>query len=191
MEDFIRIWDNAVDDKLCDKIIKFFDDTSQNSPSSISDEKTITKSTFKDYFSCFIEEDEFQKEIWGKLSQYVNIYLNEFGHLKTLPLVFNGIKIKKINPYGGYHIWHYESNTSSSNGRELVWMLYLNNMPINEAETEFLYQKRKIQPIKKRLVIFPACLTHLHRGLTVYTHAKYIVSGWIYRDYNKQLEMNE
>lgn len=191
MEDFIRIWDSALNDSLCDRIINWFEITYKNFPESIVDEKQYSKSIIKDYLSCFIEDNEFQKEIYDAMSGYINSYLNDFGHLKSLPLTFNQIKVKKINPYGGYHSWHYETNTSSSYGRELVWMVYLNDMPENEAETEFLYQKRKIQPKKGRLVIFPACMTHLHRGLTVYTHSKYIISGWLYRDFQKQIEMNE
>lgn len=62
--------------------------------------------------------------------------------------------------------------------RELVWMIYLNDMPEGEGETEFLYQKRRINPKAGRVVIFPAGLTHVHRGLTVYTQNKYILTGW-------------
>ena len=191
MEDFIRVWDNGISDALCDRIVKWFDDTYEKTPSLVIDEKIKTQNTTKNYLSCFIDDSNFHKQIYESISKNIDSYLNDFGHLKTVPLVFEQIKVKKINPYGGYHAWHYETNTSKSYGRELVWMAYLNDMPVNEAETEFLYQKRKIQPKKGRLVIFPACMTHVHRGLTVYSYPKYIVSGWIHRDFNKQKEMNE
>jgi hypothetical protein len=55
-------------------------------------------------------------------------------------------------------------------------------MPPNEAESEFLYQAVKIQPEVGKLCIFPAAPTHVHRGLTVYTKPKYILTGWFSRN---------
>ena len=51
-------------------------------------------------------------------------------------------------------------------------------MPDGEAETEFLYQKRRIKPEQGMMCIFPAGLTHVHRGNTVFTQDKYILTGW-------------
>lgn len=194
MENFIRIWDNALDENLCDNIIQIFEEKYNTNCNSIIDERSFI-STMKDYLSCFLQEDnkETQKQIWDNVSFYLEKYIHEFGQLKQVPLIFSAIKLKKINPYGGYHSWHYENAGFDDNPpRELVWMIYLNDMPQNEAETEFLYQKLKVQPKKGRLVIFPASLTHVHRGLTVYSHPKYIISGWLYRNYdvikNQKLE---
>ena len=82
-------------------------------------------------------------------------------------------------PMGGYHVWHYENgDRAETYNRELVWMIYLNDMPEGEGETEFLYQKKRIRPTQGTVVIWPAGMTHPHRGLTVYTEPKYILTGW-------------
>jgi hypothetical protein len=95
---------------------------------------------------------------------------------------YNNLKIQRTLPLGGYHYWHYENASGQyTYARELVWMVYLNTMPPNEAETEFLYQKMRIRPTKGTVVFFPAGMTHVHRGLTVYSEPKYIATGWYYK----------
>ena len=60
-------------------------------------------------------------------------------------------------------------------------MIYLNELPLGEAQTEFLYQSIKLPPTQGTVVIWPAGFTHLHRGNTVYTTNKYIATGWWYK----------
>ena len=57
-------------------------------------------------------------------------------------------------------------------------MIYLNDVPDGEGETEFLYQRRRIKPTKGTVVIFPAGYTHVHKGNTMFTTDKYILTGW-------------
>ena len=58
-------------------------------------------------------------------------------------------------------------------------MMYLNN-DFEGGETEFLYQKRRIQPEPGTIVIWPAQWTHQHKGNMVLSGNKYIVTGWIH-----------
>lgn len=62
--------------------------------------------------------------------------------------------------------------------RELTWMIYLNDMPDGDGETEFLYQRRRIKPTAGTVVIWPAGYTHVHKGNTVFSQDKYILTGW-------------
>jgi hypothetical protein len=59
-------------------------------------------------------------------------------------------------------------------------MFYLNDMPAGEGETEFIYQAIKVPPTQGSLLIWPASFSHVHRGLTVYSKPKYIVTGWFH-----------
>ena len=96
--------------------------------------------------------------------------------------VFQLVEGFKTTAKGGYHHWHYETLAGTdSYSRELTWMVYLNDMPDGEAETEFLYQARKVKPTQGTVVIWPAGMTHVHRGNTVYTKDKYIATGWWYK----------
>jgi hypothetical protein len=57
-------------------------------------------------------------------------------------------------------------------------MTYLNDVT-DGGETEWKYQKLKIQPRKGLTVIWPTDWTHTHRGLPSKTQDKYIMTGWL------------
>ena len=88
------------------------------------------------------------------------------------------IKIQKTCAGEGYHIWHYENGGIQPRNRTLGFMMYLND-GYEGGETEFLYQHRRIQPKKDRLLIWPAGFTHTHRGNMVLKGEKYIITGWV------------
>jgi len=67
-------------------------------------------------------------------------------------------------------------------------MLYLNDVPEGEGETEFLHQGMRVQPRKGDLVVWPAFFTHVHRGNPVYTTDKYIATGWMLWDHPPEQE---
>jgi hypothetical protein len=93
-------------------------------------------------------------------------------------------KIQKTQKGGGYHIWHCEDGGFMYRDRVLTWMLYLNDIPVeNGGATDFLHQKCSFQPTVGTMVMWPATYTHMHRGsfLTGDT-AKYIATGWFLRE---------
>ncbi|MGD8810950.1 MAG: 2OG-Fe(II) oxygenase, partial [Gammaproteobacteria bacterium] len=88
------------------------------------------------------------------------------------------VKLQKTPPRGGYHFWHCENFTKDTATRVLAWMIYLNDIQPGEGETEFIWQKRRIQPAAGKCLIWPAAFTHTHRGNPVYSTSKYIATGW-------------
>ena len=56
-------------------------------------------------------------------------------------------------------------------------MLYLND-DYEGGETEFLYYKTRIKGEKGKLLIWPAGITHAHRGGLVLDGTKYVATGW-------------
>jgi hypothetical protein len=92
------------------------------------------------------------------------------------------MKLQRTVEGGGYHIWHSEQGNGEQANRCLVYLLYLNSLPEkSNGETEFLYQKRRVNPVENTMVIWPAGFTHPHRGNPVYGDtAKYVVTGWFY-----------
>ena len=65
--------------------------------------------------------------------------------------------------------------------RILTLFIYLNDVE-EGGETEFLYQGVKVKPKAGRVCIWPAALTHLHRGNPIYTGSKYLITGWVTYD---------
>jgi hypothetical protein len=84
---------------------------------------------------------------------------------------------------GGYPHWHcevYPSNDPLARTlhRQLFWIIYLNDT-FSAGETEFIHQRRKVQPRAGRLVLAPAAFTHTHRGNRPLGGDKYIATSWV------------
>lgn len=93
------------------------------------------------------------------------------------------MKMQRTGPGGGYHIWHAEQGPGANASRVVVYMLYLNTIEGDGAETEFLYQKTRVKPQENLMLVWPASYTHAHRGNPVLgEQSKYIVTGWFYYD---------
>lgn len=89
---------------------------------------------------------------------------------------------KYLQGSGGYHHWHsevYPQNASCETlHRVLLFQFYLNDVE-QGGETEFLYQGRKVEARKGRLIIAPAGFTHTHKGHVPASGDKYVATSWI------------
>lgn len=120
------------------------------------------------------------EEVHSLLHTYLQKYVDKHPSFGMHAHASHICKVQKTPPKGGFHQWHMEQGLNHDSFRTLVWTLYLNDMPDGEGETEFLEFGQKVQPKKGRLCFFPAAFTHLHRGNAVYSHDKYIATGWYY-----------
>lgn len=190
--DFIGVWDDFVPASFCDELIEYFEDTyAMNSSTILGDSDTTNKDFIKgeDQYKGSLNRKDLsmllnyhQQELAYKVHQFLTScaihYISEYDQLKNIPLISSDLKLQKTSPGGGYHLWHYENASVPHAARELTWMIYLNDVPMGEGETEFLYQRKRFQPKKGTVVIFPAGMTHVHKGNTVLTTDKYILTGW-------------
>jgi len=189
MEDFIRVWPNKLPRELCQRAIQAFEE--------IVDEPVYKEHVYNNAkqfgessnlgrrdLAIFLQTDVFdQCGLCDKILEYLHSsfleYIEEFGQYKSMSLSNRyDFKLQRTLPLGGYHVWHYESDSAERLVRHLVWMIYLNDMPNGEAETEYLYQGRRLNPTQGTIVLWPAGPTHIHRGNPVYSQAKYILTGW-------------
>lgn len=126
-------------------------------------------------------QDPLVSEMHEILRQYVPKYGEKHNAFAMQGCMSEAMKVQKTPPKGGFHIWHCEhSRNDSSSWRNLVWTMYLNDIPDGEGETEFIEYGIKVQPKKGLLCLFPAAWTHTHRGNPVYSCNKYIATGWYY-----------
>ena len=92
--------------------------------------------------------------------------------------IFN---LQRYAPGEGFRSWHCDWTTSDEATepirRVLAWILYLNTLP--EGGTEFHWQEHHVEAEKGKLAIFPAGLSHIHRGRVSHEHTKTIATGWI------------
>ena len=187
---FIGMYNNVYQDGFCNHMISEFDRVlSQGLCGNRQDSEGTKKTTKQDNFYFLnlkqhvlspFNDDEALPIFMNGLQRCFDDYVAEYDILKDVDLKCTSVKMQKTIPGAGYHVWHSEQGNGESNGRCLVYSLYLND--IEEAgETEFLYQQLRIPPKENSMVIWPAAFTHTHRGNVVHGEkSKYIVTGWFY-----------
>jgi len=102
-------------------------------------------------------------------------YVGKF-YMKHLP------QIQWYAPGDGFYKWHVDGG-QDAHERAFVYMTYLNDVP--DGGTEFMFQDITTTATKGKTLIWPAGLTHIHRGQISKEHHKYIITGWIYYDNEK------
>jgi hypothetical protein len=97
--------------------------------------------------------------------------------LFVLP-IFN---LQRYAPGEGFYAWHADWTTSEEATepirRVLAWILYCNDVP--DGGTEFHWQQHHVEAVRGTLALFPAGLSHIHRGRVSQHHSKTIATGWI------------
>lgn len=178
IENFIRIY--QVDNIICDQLIDYHKKNSEykqkgcvNKSSGIEIDENIKKSI--DVYFYNPSKDKSILALFDVLSQAVYEYMKYYNLNQTLK-TDTANNIQYYPPGGGFKVWHHERDNRLVSNRQLVYMLYLNDVP--EGGTEFKYQNLKIDAKKGKLVIWPSDFTHTHRGIISETHEKYIATGW-------------
>ena len=182
---FIGEYSGACNSKFTDSIITAFDYYTSMGATYCEDQQFENSNAGRfDYAIDLMDMNPSMKDhpletLNGTLQECFNEYVRVFGHLRTVPMYSCVQKIQMTPAGGGYHVWHDENSHLEHANRCLVWMVYLND-DYEGGETEFLYYKKRVQPEKGKLLIWPAGMTHAHRGGLVLKGTKYIVTGWFY-----------
>mgnify|MGYP001346449018 FL=1 len=185
--DHIGIYENAFTSDECDELISKFNTSIDNSYTSDGKHQFDSGIQGRDDFQFFLEH------INDRLAVNVMTAITKRGlerYMDSYPELRNGdalglytVKMQRTDAGGGYHVWHSEDCAYDCRDRVVVWMVYLNDVPVeNGGATEFIYQKLSIQPKKGTLVLWPATYTHTHRGgFLTGEISKYIATGWYIR----------
>ena len=183
--DFIGEYSCAYSTEYCNEIIRGFDYYQDIDAVYCEDDQFENSNAGR--FDWALDLHDMSPSMNGPVSQQMNEVLFEcleeytqvFGHLKIVPFYSLAQKIQKTPAGGGYHVWHDENSSVQEARRSLVWMIYLND-DYEGGETEYLYYKKRIQPERGKLLIWPAGMTHCHRGGLVLKGNKYVATGWFY-----------
>jgi hypothetical protein len=188
-KDFIATWKNFVPKAFCDQLIKYGNDVLDDSvghnigigTEDIMDGGSMYQGKHRRHDRSFMlnyHSDKWSAQINQFLKSCALHYVQEYSQLKNVGLLSTDIKFQRTPPGGGYHLWHYENGDFSHSQREVTWMIYLNDIE-EGGETEYQYQLRRIKPTTGTVVMFPAGMTHVHKGnLVMGQENKYIVTGW-------------
>ena len=186
LEQFIGIFPNAVNTELCYLFVNWFDEISKQgitmSSMNIAMQQTVLPTHMKkDEWigipldlpdTCF--PTGLCQPLWKNIMDCYQTYCNEYN-VET-PSVSHDFKIHRVQPSGGYHLWHHEHGYVAPY-RILAWMIILES-PEMGGETEFLHQSMRLEPKVGQLVIWPAFFTHKHRGNPPLKGQKTYVTGW-------------
>lgn len=117
-------------------------------------------------------------EIQNVVFDAVEEYGSEVQSIHDFPLICSVMKLQITPLTGGYSVWHSEHGPGASASRVLAWSIYLNDVA-EGGETEFLYQRVRYQPKTGSLLMWPAGITHPHRGNPPLSNEKIILTGWV------------
>lgn len=188
IEKDIAIWENVLSDAECLALIEHYEMLSNLdltfSRMELNDaffhKKADTAAFLLEENSLKLTPDQsmlinFLKKFWECYEQYTDKYsvLKEAGKQRI-----RSMKLQKTLPGEGYHVWHFESDSSERADRFCAWGIYLNTVE-SGGETEFLYQGVRIPAVQGTLALWPATYTHTHRGNPPLIGEKYLLTGWI------------
>ena len=180
--DFISVYEDAVSVEYCEKFIGYIDHYVEHGiiikepfDSDHKDHSTINFHNDARY--DMLSGDNLPLTFLPMVKDYVDDYLDRYSLLKHEVMLMFDVKAKKIPIGGGFHRWHYENGGLQVSPRKLVVQLYLNTVE-EGGETEFLYINKRVKAKQGTLIIFPAALTHTHRGNPPIGQDKYILTTW-------------
>ena len=195
-ETFIREYNNVLEPKVLDELLRIStslsqrvrrpdvknksnplahidgrDGLHQRNNGTVNDKQIIVEA-FWPYIAADVSDAIFTKML--------SPYLEEFYLLKDIDADWmNGITLlQKTEPCAGYHKFHTESTGYTNSCKNLAWMIYLNDIE-EGGETEFPMQKTRVKPKENKGVLWPAGVTHFHRGNPPYDKEKIILTGWL------------
>jgi len=181
MDTFIKSY-TLPDVSVCDTIIKFFENNTQLHQPGYNKEENVKASTD---ISLSINQEwltEYRNGLQICVDQYKKDYDGIPDKLGSWGIVEN-VFIQRYKPNEGYFEYHTERTGFHSADRMMVFMTYLNDIQ-EGGETEWYFQKLKVQPRKGLTVLWPTDWNFLHRGNPAPKETKYILTGW----YNFYLE---
>ncbi len=187
--DFIGVWPGLMPEGLCQQYIDWYDTLEQAADivtpkldsTTVADGRVqFPQGSLGRYDKQILinhNNPTLQNVTLQYLKSITQHYIFKYPQLETETMMSSVIKFQHTPEGGGYHVWHYEAMGLSHSPRVLVWMIYLNDVE-DGGETEFFDQKRRIKPTRGTCVVWPAGFTHTHKGNTVLSGDKYILTGW-------------
>ena len=173
---FIFLKENAYSKESCNQLIDWFEKNLHLASKGKAGEKDL------DNLEIPLELTSSQS--FGNLGLSLQEAVNQFK--KEYPLFDKKLCMWSLDPFcqlcrflpNKYynHIHCEQDGTKEYLNRVFAWMIYLNDID-EGGETEFLQHKFKTNPKAGNLYIWPAGLTHMHRGVPC-NENKYFITGW-------------
>ena len=182
LEDYIKCYDNMVNDTLCNEIIEAY---KQSGTSYINREQRPTfhelniSKKYKAEDPLWIKP---QKIITETFIDVVNLYMEDLEIARDFPVkyTFEEYRMKRYeaNDYDQFKE-HVDVQDYSSARRFVVIFLYLNDV-LEGGESNFPRLDLAITPKQGRILVFPTNWQYRHAGLPVKSNDKYIIGSYLH-----------
>ena len=180
LNDFIHIYENALESNICDLLISLFDQTSDKHERFENEGKpNFTQFNLTENKEISSEVNQIHNHVIKNVFTYRDRYY-EFVDTRVFPKdhAFEQFRIKKYNPGGEDRFdTHVDVLDYSSARRFLSFMWYLNDV---ETGGETVFKDLTIQPKKGTLLIFPPLWLFPHKGNAPISESKYIMSTYLH-----------
>ena len=178
---FIFEFNNSLNDKDCEDIIKRFEQSKDQHYQGRVGQNFEQNTEIKKSTDMVVSGKEDWKDIdnllFTSLAKALSGVKKQYGFFNG-PFKDIGYAVQRTMP-GEYYHWHIDSGSHQFSDRQLVAIWYLNNVEGPGGETEFLNQEVKIKPEIGKLILFPPFWTHEHRGVKLQKGIKYIATTWV------------
>mgnify|MGYP003117086285 FL=1 len=182
LTDYIKCYDNMVDEFFCQSVIEAFKD----SESSYLDREQRPSFSELNISKKYLEGDPLWKPIQSKMTKVlidtVQIYMQDLGIEPDFPAKYafeeHRMKMYKNNDYDQFKD-HVDVGDYNSARRFLVCFLYLNTVGLG-GETNFPRLDYAITPKCGTIALFPATWQYRHAGLPPKSGNKYIIGSYLH-----------
>jgi hypothetical protein len=188
LENFISIVENAIPLNVCDNIISNFDVCESVFHEQKHDITGKLHRNFNELNICKLSDtywtnlsSNYYKLVGNALLEYKSIW--DYNN-KRFPSSygFEDIRIKKYSKNEGIFDWHVDVGDYESAKRMLVMLTYLNTVE-EGGETvisDWDGMQTIIRPMAGSMLIFPALLTHIHKGNIPISSDKYFIGTYVH-----------
>jgi hypothetical protein len=180
VNDFIHIYENALESDVCDFLISLFEQTSDKHERFENEGKpNFTQFNLTENKEISSEVNQVHNHVIKNVFTYRDKYY-EFIDDRVFPKehAFEQFRIKKYNSGGEDRFdTHVDVLDHPSARRFLSFMWYLNDV---EVGGETVFKDLTIQPKKGTLLVFPPLWLFPHKGNAPISGPKYIMSTYLH-----------
>jgi len=182
--DLIYIKSKALTTDVCMEIVDRFEKDDRKSE-GITSNGTVDftlKKTWDLHISLLKDWEDIDKILFKSAAENLDAYSEKINNLFNATSILNGdmrdsgYNVKRYHT-GDYFHWHTDSQSKDDWVRTVAYVWYLNNVK-KDGYTEFATGK-KVYPKTGQLLMFPACWTFPHRGVTPKDSTKYIITSFL------------
>ena len=180
LQDFIHIYENALEPDICNFLISLFDQVPDKHERYENDGKpNFTQFNFTENRELTSEVNQVHNHIIKNIFEYRDKYY-EFVDERVFPKehALEQFRIKKYEPNGiDQFDTHVDVIDHASSRRFLSFMWYLNDV---ESGGQTIFKDIQIQPKQGTLIMFPPLWMFPHKGEPPISGPKYIMSAYLH-----------